>query len=139
MWQFANFARGPQKGLRRFVLSSLEQSPKNGVELMDDIEKQSFGFWRPSPGSMYPLLETLSRDGLVEKQQDGKYHLTDKGTKEVENQFWPRLGGPTTVDQMVDEMGIYLSYFEDLGKDKISVFSSDLGRIRDRITKLLEK
>ena len=139
MWQFANFARGPQTGLKRFVLTSLQQSPKNGVELMDDIEKQSYGFWRPSPGSIYPLLDTLSRDGMVVKQTDGKYHLTEKGSKEEEGQFWPRMGGPTTVDQMVAEMGTYVSYFEDLGREKISAFATELDGIRDRIAKLLEK
>lgn len=139
MWQFANFARGPQKGLKRFVLTSLQQSPKNGVELMDDIEKQSFGFWRPSPGSIYPLLETLSREGMVVKQGDGKYHLTEKGAKEAEAQFWPRMGGPTTVDQMVSEMGVYVSYFEDLGWDKISPFAAELASIGERIAKIVHK
>ncbi len=133
MWQFANFARGPQKGLRKLVLNSLGQSPKNGVELMDDVEKLSMGFWRPSPGSIYPLLESLSREGLVTKLVDGRYELTEKGKKETDGQLWPRFGGPTTVDQMVSEMKNYISYFEDLGKEKIAPYVAELEDIRKRI------
>ena len=139
MWLFANYATGPHKGLRKIVLNSLCQSPKNGVELMDDVEKMSFGFWRPSPGSIYPLLESLSREGLVEKAADGRYELTEKGSKETDGQFWPRLGGPATVDLMVAEMKVYVSYFEDLGKEKIAPFAEDLKNVSSRLSKLLKE
>ncbi len=137
MWQFANFARGPHRGLRKIVLGSLGQSPKNGVELMDDVEKMSFGFWRPSPGSIYPLLDSLTKEELIEKGEDGKYHLTEKGEKESDTQFWPRMSGPTTVDQMVAEMKNYISYFEDLGREKISPYAQELEDIGKRLTRLL--
>ena len=139
MWQFSNFAKGPHKGLKHLVLGSLSQSPKNGVELMDDVERQTFGFWRPSPGSMYPLLESLSKEGMIEKMPDGRYSLTQKGSRETDSQPWPRFGWPTTVDQMVSEMKNYVSYFEDLGKEKLSPFVSELENLNRRIENLLQK
>lgn len=139
MWQFANFARGPHRGLKNIVLNSLSQSPKNGVELMDDVERQTFGFWRPSPGSIYPLLETLSREGMIEKQDDGRYVLTEHGSKEADTQFWPRFGGPATVDQMVTEMKNYVSYFEDLGKERIAPHLTELDSIGKRLSRLSSK
>lgn len=138
MWQFANFARGPHKGLKRIVLGSLGQSPKNGVELMDDVEKMTFGFWRPSPGSVYPLLDSLAKEGLIEKGNDGRYSLTEKGSKEADTQFWPRMGGPTTVDQMVAEMKVYVSYFEDLGREKLSPYMPEVKEIIDRLNGILK-
>ena len=36
------------------IVTMLASSPKNGVELMDEIERMTQGWWRPSPGSVYP-------------------------------------------------------------------------------------
>ncbi len=72
---FSLFKRG---GLRAWILALLRQSPKNGTEIMDHIEMASQGWWRPSPGSVYPLLEELSRDGFIRKREDGRYEMTEK-------------------------------------------------------------
>lgn len=42
----------------------MRQRRMSGSELMDAIE--DYTEWRPSPGSMYPLLAELNRQGLVE-------------------------------------------------------------------------
>ena len=65
------------------VVSMLSNSPKNGVELMDDMEKMTQGWWRPSPGSVYPLLEQLTNEGLIRKREDGRYELTEKASEET--------------------------------------------------------
>ncbi len=36
-----------------------------GAQIIDEIERLSMGFWRPSPGSVYPALEELEADGLI--------------------------------------------------------------------------
>jgi len=49
---------------------------------MQEIEQRSGGAWRPSPGSVYPLLSLLEDEGLiVGSEQDGRrvLDLTDEG------------------------------------------------------------
>lgn len=51
------------------------------------LEEKSRGLWRPSPGSVYPLLQLLEEeDMVVSHETDGKkvYELTDQGRAEAE-------------------------------------------------------
>lgn len=63
--------------LRLIVLTILLPGPKNGVEIMKEIEKR-LG-WLPSPGSIYPVLAQLTAENYIQKMDDGKYVLTPSG------------------------------------------------------------
>ncbi len=72
------------KGFIRFhVLKSLSERPMSGSELMENIEKHAGGFWKPSPGSIYPLLAWLQDQGYVKElpTENGmkRYELTQSG------------------------------------------------------------
>jgi DNA-binding PadR family transcriptional regulator len=135
-----------KRGLRMLVLSMLSSSPKNGVELMNEIEITTRGWWRPSPGSVYPVLDHLSKQGLIKKRDDGKYELTEKGDSELED--WPPFGSrrrpkPQSVDDMLREISSYVSYFEELKgssdqsmKKKISEQSVKIQELIERLSKL---
>src|SRR5467141_1174536 len=82
---FRGFGMFRKRGLRPWVLNILRRSPKNGAEIMDEIENMSQGWWRPSPGSVYPMLEEMVQDGLIEKRDDGRYEITTKA-KEAEDE-----------------------------------------------------
>jgi DNA-binding PadR family transcriptional regulator len=74
----------PKGFLRYQVLKLLNEKPMSGSELMSEIEKQTEGQWKPSPGSIYPLLAWLQDKGYI-KEADGqeagvkRYTLTDQG------------------------------------------------------------
>jgi DNA-binding PadR family transcriptional regulator len=123
-----------KRGLRMLVLSMLSASPKNGVEIMDEIEGATRGWWRPSPGSVYPVLEQLASEGLVKKREDGRYELTKKGESEFGE--WGPFAGRSkrslSVDDMLGEMASYVSYFEELKASKQS------RQIDDRAAKIKE-
>jgi DNA-binding PadR family transcriptional regulator len=51
--------------LPMYMLSLLMEKPHHGTEIMKAIEKMSAGTWKPSPGSVYPLLKKLEEDGLI--------------------------------------------------------------------------
>lgn len=78
----------PRGFLRTYVLSVLAKEPMHGYALIRLIEART-GFWRPSPGTMYPLLESMVNEGLVEEVPDGgrkkEYRLTTKGRKLAED------------------------------------------------------
>lgn len=75
------------KGLLRFyTIKLLKEKPMSGSEIMEEVEKQTGGQWKPSPGSMYPLLTWLLKNGYTEelpKEAGGikRYVLTDEGAK----------------------------------------------------------
>jgi DNA-binding PadR family transcriptional regulator len=68
--------------VRTAALLSLAEGPRNGYQIMQDIEQRSGGVWRPSPGSVYPTLQQLEDEGLVRvTEADGRrlFELTDAG------------------------------------------------------------
>lgn len=75
------------KGLLRFyVFKLLKAKPMSGSEIMNEIEEQTGGQWKPSPGSVYPLLTWLRENGYAEelpRETSGikRYILTEKGAK----------------------------------------------------------
>ena len=61
-------ARGPKAGrgdVRAAILALLQEGPRNGYQIMSEIEERSGGAWRPSPGAVYPALQLLADEGLI--------------------------------------------------------------------------
>lgn len=124
------------------MLSTLSKSPKNGAEIMDEIERMSWGGWRPSPGSIYPLLDEMTKDGLIQKRDDGRYEITEKGRGESDWPFGMPFGNrPHGVDQMLAEIKGYVMYFEDLqrtDKAKLVQYQSTIKDLSARLSRLGE-
>jgi len=124
------------------IIRLLAGSPKNGVELMDAIEKMTQGWWRPSPGSIYPVLEQLADEGLVKKLQDGKYELTEAAQDEMELSFGPSYRKPRTVRGTIAEVSGFVSYVEELDRSdpkKIEPYLDRLGELADRLAAVAKK
>ena len=74
--------RIPKGNVRGLLLAALLNGPAHGYELMRRLEEQAGGRWRPSPGSVYPLLQLLEDEGLVQgRDENGRkvYELTESG------------------------------------------------------------
>jgi DNA-binding PadR family transcriptional regulator len=68
------------------LLAALLEGPAHGYELMDRLEASSGGTWRPSPGSVYPLLQSFVDSGLVEgSETHGRrvFALTEAGREQA--------------------------------------------------------
>jgi DNA-binding PadR family transcriptional regulator len=68
--------------VRTAALLLLAEEPRNGYQIMQELEERSDGLWRPSPGSVYPALQQLEDEGLIRSQErEGRrlYDLTDAG------------------------------------------------------------
>jgi DNA-binding PadR family transcriptional regulator len=82
--------RGPKAGrgdVRAAILALLREGPRNGYQIMSDIEERSGGAWRPSPGAVYPALSQLADEGLIEGEESGgrrTFRLTEAGREYVE-------------------------------------------------------
>ena len=78
--------RAARGDVRAAVLVLLDEEPRNGYALMQEIEHRSEGVWRPSPGSIYPVLQQLEDERLVVVQEGGSgrtFALTDEGRAHV--------------------------------------------------------
>jgi DNA-binding PadR family transcriptional regulator len=124
-----------------WILSMLNTSPKTGAEIMDAIEEMSQGWWRPSPGSIYPLLSDLEKEGYVKKLEDGKYELTQKSRDELQFPPWMMGQRQQKVDDMLNEMNGYTSYLEDLSRSdrkKLYEHIDQVAKLRDRLSALVQ-
>lgn len=85
------FTPGPKvrRGdVRAAILDVLAHEPMNGYRVIQQIAERSGGAWKPSPGSVYPTLQQLEDEGLVQViNQEGRnaYELTESGRTYVEN------------------------------------------------------
>lgn len=72
--------------IRLAILSLLSEGPKHGYQLMKEISERSGGVYRASAGSVYPTLQQLEDEGLIEAVQQGGrrvYTLTEAGKAEL--------------------------------------------------------
>lgn len=68
--------------LHLFLLALLAQRPMHGYELMAEMQARLGRRYRASPGSIYPALQAMEAEGLIEARPDGDrrvYAVTDEG------------------------------------------------------------
>jgi len=91
------------------VLSVLSREPMHGYSMTKEMERLSQGVLTLKEGTLYPILHSLERDGLIvarwESTPGGRdrkvYHLTDEGRGELRRraQEWEQFR--TAVDAVV--------------------------------------
>jgi DNA-binding PadR family transcriptional regulator len=93
-WRGVGFGVG-QRGrffesgeIRLAILSLLSEGPKHGYQLMKEMKERSGGMYRASAGSVYPTLQQLEDEGLIESERENGrrvYKLTVAGHTELES------------------------------------------------------
>jgi DNA-binding PadR family transcriptional regulator len=96
MFHEERFFRGARRGtsfqkgdLKYVILDLLKDKPRHGYDIIRELEDMSFGFYKPSPGVIYPTLQMLEEMGYASSiEQEGKrvYSITEEGVKFLENQ-----------------------------------------------------
>jgi DNA-binding PadR family transcriptional regulator len=98
--------------IRTAALLLLNEEPRNGYQIMQEVEERSEGVWRPSPGSVYPALAQLEDEGLIRSEEsEGRklFALTDAGRAYVEERGedkpapWEQMSGD--VSDQAHELG----------------------------------
>ncbi|MCJ1661321.1 PadR family transcriptional regulator [Staphylococcus sp. NRL 16/872] len=96
-----------KKGNLQFViLKMLEEESRHGYQIIKDLEERFKGFYSPSPGSVYPILQMLEDREFVSISKEGNkkiYTITDEGKQFLEenvdqNEFTQRLEKFKNVD-----------------------------------------
>jgi DNA-binding PadR family transcriptional regulator len=119
--EFGGFAYGGPRGrgrkarrgdIRTAALLLLSEEPRNGYQIMQEVQERSGDVWRPSPGSVYPALQQLEDEGLIRSEEhDGRklYALTDEGRAVVAQRDaatpapWDQMSGD--VSDKAHELG----------------------------------
>lgn len=123
-----------RRGLRAIVVHMLSRSPKTGAEIMDEMEEMSRGWWRPSPGSVYPLLEEMAKEGVVKRREDGRYELTDTARSQWGGPFGP--WGTRNAADAVRELSGLVAFLEDLRRSKPAELEPLKGSLKDALERL---
>jgi DNA-binding PadR family transcriptional regulator len=127
-------ARVPKGFLRYQVLRLLREKPMSGSEIMEEIERQTGGRWKPSPGSIYPLLAWLQEnsytEGIPREEKDviKRYTLTEKGKKFFGEQSKLR-------ERLMDKLGFSAPPL--LSGFWLSSHPEELGKIRGPARRLM--
>ena len=114
--------RGPHRGpkvrrgdVRAAILDVLAVEPMNGYQIIQQIAERSGGAWKPSPGSVYPTVQQLEDEGLVEGSEGASrrlLRLTDEGRR--------------YVDEHPDELAATWQAFDDAAEAERSHGGHDL-------------
>jgi DNA-binding PadR family transcriptional regulator len=108
--------------IRTAALLLLAEEPRNGYQIMQEVQERSEGVWSPSPGSVYPALAQLEDEGLIRTQEsDGRklFEITDAGRAAVEERGEDR---PAPWAQMSDEFSPQAHEMGKLMREVASAF-----------------
>lgn len=115
-----------EEGLRLAIIKALGEGPKTGTAIIETIA--SLNSFKPSAGSVYPLLEQLTDEGLISsafKKDRKTFTLTDAGREflaavpespapENESESW-------ATPKWVDLRGVVPVSLTRLGKVSVEV------------------
>ena len=107
--------------LRIAVLTLLSGKPRHGYEIMKEIKERTGGFWRPTAGGVYPILQSLEEAGYIEGEWDARqkrkrktYQITETGRPVLQNAL-------TRQNQIAASMS---DLFREFMKDVLDVKSA---------------
>lgn len=87
-WGGRGRGRAGRGDIRSVILTVLADGPSNGYGVIKTIAERTGGGWRPSPGSVYPTLQQLVDEELIEATGEGRrteYTLTETGRAYVKD------------------------------------------------------
>jgi DNA-binding PadR family transcriptional regulator len=121
----------PMGMLRNIVLNIIKKGSKSGSELIEEIEY--YTDWKPSPGSMYPLLSKLEEQGLIEALESDDPYLKRYGVT---------LEGLKTIDELRKRSNHFRARFQSIQKIYWKLFeemNEDLFKAQVRLFTAIEK
>jgi DNA-binding PadR family transcriptional regulator len=122
--------------LRIAALALLSRKPHHGYEIMKEIRDRTGGFWRPTPGGIYPILQSLEESGYVQgewnshqRRRRKTYRITQTGRTVLKQAI-------AKQNQIVQSMG---DLFREFMKDVLDVKSATKPPIPNLFSAFLEE
>jgi len=133
--------------LRIIVLKNLEDNEISGYELCKKIEEETG--WKPSYGSIYPLLNHLKEDKAVTIREEGKkklYSLTKEGKEQLKELIKKKDEFIDKITEMIKsldlvcgskEAGHAIPFIEQMKKGKVIGFHPGMFKLKENIIKVM--
>jgi DNA-binding PadR family transcriptional regulator len=121
--------RARRGDIRTAILRLLAEEPMHGYQIIQELSERSGGAWSPSAGSVYPTLQMLADEGLIEAQEtSGKkvFSLTEAGTAAVA----ATADQPAPWEEAAQQSSEGVGYHEAAGKLMQAMFQ--LGKTGSR-------
>jgi DNA-binding PadR family transcriptional regulator len=122
--------RAGRGDVRAAIISLLSEGPRNGYQIIQEINDRTGGLWRVSSGSVYPTISQLEDEGLIEPT-DGNgrklFALTQAGREYAEQnagqlaQLWEigaedaRLGEFRQYRELIGQLAAATRQVYDVG------------------------
>jgi len=115
----AGWMKETQKGyIRIAVLILLNKKSHHGYEMMKSLDERTSGFWKPTAGGIYPILQDLENSGYITGEWDQEtkrkrkiYQITNSGKKVLER----------TLEKESQLANIIANLFKEYMKDVLDV------------------
>jgi DNA-binding PadR family transcriptional regulator len=129
---WAGFAGGPRGRFFEFgemrlaILSLLGEDAKHGYQLIKELSDRSGGLYRASAGTVYPTLQQLEDEGLIESERkEGRrvYRLTAAGKEEL-------LKEPEAVNRIWRRAERWEDWGQWMGPEAFAVFRPLAGMVK---------
>lgn len=112
-----------QKGYMRIAfLILLSKKPCHGYEMMKEVRERTEGFWKPTAGGVYPILQSLEKAGYIEgewgpqKRKRKIYKITESGKLILDRALLKQ-------NQIAESMNIL---FKEYARDVLGLTSRDM-------------
>ncbi|WP_225905667.1 PadR family transcriptional regulator [Stygiolobus caldivivus] len=118
-----------RRRLRHIILSILSsKGAMTGAQIMREIERVTQGFWKPSPGAIYPTLDKLLEEGyVVISKVDGAqkfYEITELGREFLS----PKHQLETIIEEVVSDLRFIMENKDELDQE-----------LKDKLKKVLQE
>lgn len=102
--------RARRGDVRTAILRLLAEEPMHGYQIIGELAERSEGTWSPSAGSVYPTLQMLADEGLVNAEPVGGkkvYQLTEAGVDAADQLAGRRAPWDEAADTPVGGTGYH--------------------------------
>lgn len=119
----------PKGFLRYELLKKVSEKPMSGSEIMTELESETEGYWKPSPGSIYPLLSWLQDQKYIKEADQAepgirRYTLTEDGKAFLETETKSR-----------EEITKHLEHFGSVWYGHHREYAGETGRVSRELFK----
>jgi len=116
--------------LNMIILELIKEQPRHGYDVIKAIEERFHGFYSPSAGSVYPILQELEdQDFVTSSDRSGKkiYSITKDGERELKANKDKFSDMREHLRQRFGDMGRYGELMREMGDVTQFVF----GKLRE--------
>jgi len=137
--------RAPYRdSLKMLVLRLLAEEPMHGYKILKKVSSLTGDKWKPAPGTLYPLLDHMEKEGLIEtytiergRVKSGErilYRLTSKGWEEFISKLRVKTDALINMYSFILCGGLKTLYSNGFKKEAVEIYQT----VKDSLSKLVE-